>query len=144
MRVRSSFVTLAAPETVFDAYTEFGARRLELWRDTLRPEDFELIDRGDDWAVVREGSLRMAVIQRYSWSVGDPRSVRWDMLESSFCRDGRGALRIRPDGVGSRVDIDIVETGGKGLRGRSILLVKGLLGPVVLTTATRRTLDRLG
>ena len=142
MRVRCSFETRASPDQVFQAYTDFTDRRLETWRDTLRPENFSLYDSGPTWAVVREGSLRMGVVLHYEWS--EPYRVRWSLLESNFCDYGSGELTVRPAGGGSSVvRILIEETGGKGALGPVLLGLKGLLGPRVLRRASKRTLDRI-
>ena len=141
MRVHCTFDTVASPDQVVRAYTDFTDRRLEIWRDTLRPEDYVLLDRGDTWAVVREGSLRMGVVLRYEW--GPPDQVRWTIQEATFCERGGGRLGVRPLGDGgSRVAITIEEHGPRGPMGRPILLLKGLLGPRVLARASRRSLDR--
>lgn len=142
MQLRCSFLTTASPEQVVDAYTDFTERRLEIWRDTLRPQDYALLDQGSSWAVVREGSLKMGVTLRYEWS--EPYVVRWSILTSSFCDHGAGTLTARAAaGGGAEVDILIVEQGGKGVRGRVVLALKGLLGPSVLRRTSKRALDRL-
>ena len=83
----------------------------------------------------------MGVVLHYEWS--GPGTVRWSILRSTFCDHGSGTLTTRAaaDG-GAHVDILIDEQGGKGLRGRIILGLKGLLGPSVLGRASKRTLDR--
>ena len=143
MRVRCSFETRATPEQVHRAYTDFSDRRLEIWRDTLRPENYSLHASGDSWAVVREGSLRMGVVLRYEWT--EPDKVRWTVVESNFCEYGAGRLTVRPaaTGDGAHVDILIEERGGKGVLGPAVLGLKALLGPSVLRRASKRTLDRL-
>ena len=141
MRMQCTFDTLASPGQVLRAYNDFTEHRLEIWRDTLRPEHYALLDRGDTWAVVREGSLRMGVVLRYEW--GAPDEVRWTIQEATFCARGGGRLGVRPlDDGGSRVAISIEEHGPRGLAGRPVLLLKGLLGPRVLARASRRSLDR--
>jgi hypothetical protein len=57
-----------SPQVVWEALTEFGPRRAELWPD-LSPS-FKVRERGDGYAVVREGtdSLRIWAIERYEWS----------------------------------------------------------------------------
>jgi len=57
------------PKIVWDALTEFGPRRAELWPD-LSPSEFKVLERGDNWARVREGtaSLRIWSIERYEWT----------------------------------------------------------------------------
>lgn len=141
MLLRCRFDTAATPNQVHRAYTDFSPRRLEIWRDTLRPESFSLLDEGEGWAIVREGSLAMGVVLRYEWD--DPYVVRWSVLESSFCDRGTGRVEVEPLARGSHVRIVIEEHGGTGIRGQLILVVKGLLGPVVLARSTKRSLDRL-
>jgi hypothetical protein len=142
VRLRCRFTTRASPEQVVRAYTEFGDRRLEIWRDTLTRENYALLEQGDGWAVVREGALRMGVVLRYTWA--EPGSVRWEVLHSSFCRSGAGRLQVhRLAGGGARVEVAIDEHGGKGFRGVVVLALKGLLGPLVLPRTSRRALDRL-
>ncbi|SFU02484.1 hypothetical protein SAMN05660657_04832 [Geodermatophilus amargosae] len=141
MRMRCGFTTEASAEQVLRAYTDFTDRRLETWRDTLRPEDFAVVDVGDTWAVVREGSLRMGVVLRYEWD--DPGGVRWTLLESTFCQRGAGRLTVTPrEEGGARVEIAIEEHGPKGVLGPVVLALKGLLGPHVLARASKRSLDR--
>ena len=142
MRVRCSFETRATPEQVLRAYTDFSDRRLETWRDTLRPENYRLRESGDSWAVVREGGLRMGVVLRYEWS--EPDRVRWSILESNFCEYGSGELTVRPAvGGGAHVEVLIEEGGGKGALGRVALRLKELLGPSILRRSAKRTVDRL-
>ena len=142
MELRCHFQTTASPEQVIDAYTDFTDRRLQTWRDTLKPDDYALLERGRSWAVVREGSLRMGVVLRYEWS--EPFVVRWSIVESSFCDRGDGLLTVRAaPGGSSYVEILIHEHGPKGAAGHVILGLKSLLGPRVLRRSTKRTLDRL-
>lgn len=142
MQLRCHFQTTASPEQVLAAYTDFSDRRLQTWRDTLKPGNYALVEQGRTWAVVREGSLRMGVVLRYEWS--EPFMVRWSILESSFCHQGDGLLTTRAaTGGGAHVEILINEHGGKGASGRVILGLKGLLGPRVLRRSSKRTLDRL-
>lgn len=96
---------------------------------------------GDGWATVREGSLAMGVILRYEWD--DSNVVRWSVLESSFCDRGEGRMEVEPLAQGSRVRIVIEEHDGAGVRGKLILMIKGVLGPVALPRTTKRSLDRL-
>jgi hypothetical protein len=141
MLMRCHFSTAATPSQVHRAYTDFSPRRLKTWRDTLRPGNFSLLDEGEGWAVVREGSLAMGVVLRYEWDTSY--AVRWSVVESSFCDRGKGRMEVEALARGSRVHIIIEEHGGRGIRGKLILVVKGLLGPLVLTRSARRSLDRL-
>src|SRR5207247_7018865 len=66
-RVSSTVETDLEPNVVWNALTEFGPRRAELWPD-LSPS-FQVLDRGEGWAKVREctDSLRIWAIERYAW-----------------------------------------------------------------------------
>ncbi|MCZ2826083.1 MULTISPECIES: SRPBCC family protein [unclassified Modestobacter] len=138
------FETRATPDQVFRAFTDFTPRRLETWRDTLKPENYSLHSSGASWAVVREGSLRMGVVLPYEWP--EPYTVRWTILESNFCAcaHGTGVLTVQAaaDG-GAQVDIVIEERGGKGVLGPFVLGLKSLVGPAVLRAASKHTLDRI-
>jgi len=67
-RVSYSVSTDLDPRVVWDALTEFGPRRAELWPD-LSPESFQVLERGDGWARVKEGTARLGIwsIERYEW-----------------------------------------------------------------------------
>jgi len=56
------------PAVVWAALTEFGARRAQLWPD-LSPASFQVLERGDNWARVREGTASLGIwsIERYEW-----------------------------------------------------------------------------
>jgi hypothetical protein len=141
---RFSFETVATPEQVFDAFTDVSDRRLEVWRRTLDPAKYEVRERGDTWAVVREGSsgTRIWVLLRYDWE--PPGTVRWTLIDSDHCDEGRGEVRIAPrEGGGSRVDVLIDHGRPRGLRGTAILLGQRLLGPIAFPRLWRSTLDRV-
>src|SRR5260370_13454475 len=67
-RVTYTVETDLDPKVVWDALTEFGPRRAQLWPD-LSPSDFKLLDRGESWARVREGTASLGIwsIERYEW-----------------------------------------------------------------------------
>jgi uncharacterized protein YndB with AHSA1/START domain len=142
--LRYSLETKAAPEQVFAAFTDFSDHRLEVWRRTLDPAKYELRERGEDWAVVREGSagVDIWVVLRYEWE--EPGTIRWTLVDSNHCDGGRGEVLVSPrEGGGSRVDVTIDHTRPRGLKGRAILLVQRLVGPVAFPRLWRSTLDRL-
>ena len=68
-RVSYRVETALEPKVVWDALTEFGPRRAQLWPD-LSPESFQVLDRGDGWARVREGTASLGIwsIERYEWA----------------------------------------------------------------------------
>ena len=67
-RVSYSVSTDLDPKVVWDALTEFGPRRAKLWPD-LSPESFKVLERGDNWARVKEGTASLGIwsIERYVW-----------------------------------------------------------------------------
>lgn len=144
MRFRYSLTTRATPDQVFTAFTDFGDRRLEVWRKSLDPAKYEVRESGENWAVVREGSagVRIWVLLRYEWQ--PPGTIRWTLLDSDHCDAGRGEIRVTPGPEGgSRVEVEIDHRRPRGLRGRVILLVQRLVGPVAFPRMWRSTLDAL-
>lgn len=142
MRFHYDLTTKASPEQAFAAFTDFSAHRLEVWSSTLDPAKYELRDSGPNWAVVREGSAgtRIWVLLRYEWE--PPGTVRWTLLDSDHCDDGRGEVLIRPHESGSRLDVTIDHRRPRGPRGRAILLMQRLVGPVAFPRLWRAALDR--
>lgn len=105
--MRFDLVTRASPEQVLEAMTDFTDRRLEIWSKTLDPKIYEVRERGDTWAVAREGSPHSPywVVVRYDWS--DRSVVRWTELESNHGDLGDGFMRIQPHGGGgSQVHVE--------------------------------------
>ncbi|GAB3196126.1 hypothetical protein GCM10027261_18110 [Geodermatophilus arenarius] len=143
MRVHFGFDTRATPAQVREAFTDVGDRRLEVWSKTLDPARYEVREQGEGWAVLREGSAGVPfwVLLRYEWP--DPDRVTWTLLDSDHCDRGTGEVRITPrDDGGSHVDVTWRHSGGRGLRGRAVLLAQGLIAPVALPRVYRAALDR--
>ncbi len=67
-RVTYTVTSQLSPQAVWDALTEFGPRRAELWPD-LSPSSFRVLERGTNWARVREGTASLGIwsIERYEW-----------------------------------------------------------------------------
>ncbi|MGY1747437.1 hypothetical protein [Blastococcus sp. SYSU D00695] len=144
MLVRFDLDTRAAPGQVLDALTVVGGRRLEIWSRTLDPAKYEVRGHGEGWAVVKEGSagVRLWVLLRYEWPAPD--RVTWTLLDSDHCDRGTGEVRISPrDDGGSHVDVTIHHSGGRGLRGRAVLGLQRVLGPVAFPRTWRAALDRV-
>ena len=98
--------TKASPEQVLEAMTDFTDRRTRIWK-TLDPRVYEVRERGDTWAVAREGSPRSPywVVVRYDWS--DPRAVRWVELETNHGDPGDGFMKIESNqSGGSRLHVE--------------------------------------
>lgn len=110
--MRLEVTTLASPERVREALTDFTERRLQIWKRTLDPKTYEARALGDTWAVARESTAGPPfwVVCRYGWS--DPTVIRWTVEESSWGGSGTGSVRIAPvDGGGSRVRAEWTQTG---------------------------------
>ena len=109
--MRFELDTIATPEQVLAALTDFTHRRLEIWKRTLDPKRYELRELGDTWAVAKEASPRSPfwVVVRYDWS--NPRAVRWTVVESSYGGGGEGLVTITPRDAGSHLRVEWDNTG---------------------------------
>lgn len=102
--MRFEVTTLASPQQVREALTDFTDRRPQIWNRTLDPKTYQVRAHGDTWAVARESTAGSPfwVVSRYDWA--DPTVVRWTIQECSWGGSGTGSVRIAPvDGGGSRV-----------------------------------------
>jgi len=68
-RVTYSVESRLSPQVVWEALTDFGPRRAELWPD-LSPSSFKVLERGENWARVREGTASLGIwsVERYEWN----------------------------------------------------------------------------
>lgn len=110
--VRFEVTTLASPEQVREALTDFTDRRLQIWDRTLDPKTYEVRARGDTWAVARESTAGSPfwVVARYEWT--DPTLILMTLDECSWGGSGTGSVRITPaNGGGSRVHAEWTYTG---------------------------------
>lgn len=109
--MRFEVTTLASPEQVREALTDFSDRRLETWRRTLDPRTYEVRELGDTWAVARESTAWSPfwVVNRYDWA--DPTMIRTTVVQGSWGGSGDGTYGIHPaDGGGSRVQAEWTHT----------------------------------
>lgn len=108
MQFHFAFDTIATPEQVVAAFTDFTDRRLEIWKASLDPAKYELQELGDTWAIAREGSKSPSVwaVEHYDWS--EPGTVRWAAQHSNFCKPGSGVELVitSRDNGGSHVEGD--------------------------------------
>lgn len=116
-----TLTTRAAPYQVREALTDFSARRLETWSQTLDPATYDARVVGETWAVAKESTPRSPywVVCKYDWS--DPAVVRWTMTETSWGGGGSGSVRADPVDGGSRVDVEWTFTGITSPRDRVLL-----------------------
>jgi hypothetical protein len=97
------------PEEVRRRLTDFSADRPTVWPG-ITPDLYEVYEVGEASAEVKEGT-RLPLMgafwarERYDWS--DPHTVRWTVVESSFCEPGdyvSATLHPRGGG-GTRVEL---------------------------------------
>lgn len=131
--MRFVVTTLASPDQVREALTDFSDRRLQTWHRTLDPKRYELREHGENWAVAREATPGSPfwVVARYDWS--DPHDIRMTILESSYGGSGTGSFRITPTaGGGSRLSVEWDNTGARSWQKLLISLMhRGPLGRLV-------------
>ena len=142
MRFHFSFDTKASPQQVVAAFTDFSERRLEVWQGSLDPSQYELLERGETWAVAREGSTGPSVwaVERYDWS--EPGTVRWAAEGSDFCKPGSGVeLVIAANaGGGSHVEGEWHRSPA-GVKGAVIVPLARMMMPRMLPKQWAEALD---
>jgi len=141
-RVSYSVSTDLEPKVVWDALTEFGPRRAELWPD-LSPESFKVLERGDNWARVKEGTASLGIwsIERYEWN---ERVISATVEEANAAQSGgtwRMEVRPRPAG-GSVLNIEM-DRRAKGFVGHLIHGLFQITNGRFLAARTRRMLSNL-
>ncbi len=131
-------------ERFIAALTDFGERRPELW-PSLDAKYYGLIDRGDTWAEVQEGTDVLGGVwarERYDWAT--PGRVTLTLLESPDFRPGTVIdyrVTDRPGG-GCHVAVDLQRI-ATSPRGRFVGAVVQLTGVRRFTKDLAVTLDRL-
>ena len=104
-RVEFDMHTPLPSERVLEMLTDFSDKRPDIWPGLWR-DAYEVYSAGAKTAEVREGSKSPKVWarERYDWSV--PGTVRWEVLESNFCKPGSFVeARVKPRNGGSTVHI---------------------------------------
>ena len=98
--------TSLPPEKVVGMLTDFSERRPDIWPG-LWQGAYHVYSVQDTTAEVREGNRtpKIWARERYDWST--PGMVRWEVLESNFCKPGSSVeARVAPaDGGGSTVHV---------------------------------------
>lgn len=134
--------TTVAPERVLACITDFSDRRPEYWPGLNRGQ-YKVLERGDTWALVKEGTANIWAVERYDWST--PGVVCWTLQESNIGRPGTvWEMRVSPKpGGGSHVDVKFARD-YKGALGLTLQTVFDLVGAdKVLGRYLRRTLNIL-
>lgn len=141
-RVTYSVESRLTPQVVWEALTEFGPRRAELWPD-LSAADFKVLERGDNWARVREGtsSLRIWSIERYEWTY----PVITATVEEANASQPGGTWRmeVRPSSNGGSVLTIALDRKAKGFTGHIIHALFQVTNGRFLAARTRRMLANI-
>ena len=141
-RVTYSVATDLRPQVVWDALTEFGPRRAELWPD-LSASSFQVLERGEGWARVREGtaSLGICSIERYEWTY----PVITATVEEANAAESGGTWRmeVQPGPSGGSVVTIRMDRRAKGFVGHLIHGLFQLTNGRFLAVRTRRMLANI-
>ncbi len=131
-----------SPAVVWNALTEFGPRRAELWPD-LSAESFKVLELGPNWARVREGTASLGIwsVERYEWT--EP-VITATVEEANATQTGgtwRMEVRARANG-GSVLSISM-DRKAKGLTGHLIHGLFQVTNGRFLAARTRRMLANI-
>jgi hypothetical protein len=138
-KVTYSVETDHAPSVVWDALTEFGQRRTKLWPD-LSPESFRVLERGDGWARVREGTASLGIwsIERYEWA--EPVITATVEEANAAQAGGTWRMEVRPRSGGGSVVTVSMDRKAKGFTGHIIHGLLQVTNGRFLAARTRRML----
>jgi hypothetical protein len=130
------------PKVVWEALTEFGPRRAELWPD-LSPSSFKVLERGDDWARVREGTARLGIwsIERYEWH--EPVITATVEQANAAQSGGTWRMEVRPRPEGGSVLAITMDRKAKGFVGHIIHGIFQVTNGKVLAVRTERMLSNI-
>ncbi len=131
--IRFTIAVPIAPQAVAVALTDFSPDRPTRWRN-LDPTTYRVHALGETWAEVTEGaSLAGGVWERsrYDWS--QPNVITSTLIDSNTVAPGSyWKYELRPSRNGGSEITCTVHRLGKGLRGRAIVTLVGLLGGRVI------------
>lgn len=141
-KVAYTVETDLAPSVVWDALTEFGPRRAELWPD-LSPSSFRVLERGSDWARVREGTASLGIwsIERYEWH--EPVITATVEEANAAQSGGTWRMEVRPRPGGGSVLTIAMNRKAKGLMGHVIHGLFQVTNGRFLAARTRRMLANI-
>jgi hypothetical protein len=141
-KVTYTVETDLSPQVVWEALTEFGPRRTELWPD-LSPASFRVLERGANWARVREGTASLGIwsIERYEWA--EP--VITASVEQANAAESGGTWRmeVQPRSGGGSVLTISMNRRAKGFVGHIIHGLFQVTNGRILATRTRRMLANI-
>ena len=141
-RVSYTVATEISPEVVWDALTEFGPRRAQLWPD-LSPSSFKVLERGESWARVREGTAGLGIwsIERYEWK--EPVITATVEQANAAQAGGTWRMEVRPRAGGGSVLTINMDRRAKGVVGHLIHGIFQITNGRFLAARTRRMLSNL-
>jgi hypothetical protein len=140
-RVTYTVETDLDPGVVWDALTEFGPRRAELWPD-LSPS-FKVLERGEGWARVRERTDRLGIwsIERYEWK--EPVITATVEDANAAQPGGTWRMEVRPGMRGGSILTITMDRKAKGLVGHIIHGLFQITNGRFLAGRTRRMLSNI-
>ena len=141
-RVTYSVETDLDPKVVWDALTEFDPRRAELWPD-LSASDFKVLDRGESWARVREGTASLGIwsIERYEWEYPVITATVEDA--SAAQTGGTWRMEVQPRSGGGSVLAIKMDRRAKGFVGHIIHGLFQVTSGRFLAARTQRMLSNI-
>ena len=127
------------PDVVWDALTEFGPRRAELWPD-LSTSSFKVLERGENWARVREGTASLGIwsIERYEWH--EPVITATVEEANAAQSGGTWRMEVQPGARGGSILRIAMDRRAKGLVGHLIHGLFQVTNGYFLASRTRRML----
>jgi hypothetical protein len=130
------------PKVVWAALTEFGPRRAELWPD-LSPSSFKVLERGDNWARVREGTASLGIwsIERYEWH--EPVITATVEEANAAQAGGTWRMEVKPRARGGSVLTIAMNRRAKGFVGHIIHGVFQVTNGRFLAARTQRMLANI-
>ena len=139
IRFRVDVDTTVSPEEAERAFTDFSARRTEIWSQ-LSKKLFKVYEVGNTWADVREGSDKPIPVwahERYDWS--KPGTIKWTVLDSNFSLPGHSmVIEITPIAGGSHVTLHY-ERGVYGVKGNIMGFMMRVFGKSVMAGYYKKT-----
>lgn len=140
-RVSYTVTTDRDPRLVWDALTEFGPRRAELWPD-LSPS-FKVLERGDGWAVVREStdSLGIYAVERYEWK--QPVIMATVQESNAAQPGGTWRMEVQPGPAGGSIVQVAMDRRAKGFVGHLIHGLFQVTNGRFLAARTQRMLSNI-
>jgi hypothetical protein len=141
-KVTYTVETNLSPNVVWDALTEFGPRRAELWPD-VSPSSFRVLDQGDSWARVREGTASLGIwsIERYEWN--EPVITATVEEASAAQSGGTWRMEVQPRSGGGSVLTISMDRRAKGFVGHIIHGLFQLTNGRFLAARTQRMLSNI-